>query len=64
MGQGLGLEVIAEGVENTRQLAMLTGQDCALAQGFYFSPPLAEDDCANWLARNADLPVKTVPPGC
>jgi EAL domain-containing protein (putative c-di-GMP-specific phosphodiesterase class I) len=34
MGQGVGLEVIAEGVENTRQLAMLTGQDCALAQGF------------------------------
>ncbi|MGI8520511.1 MAG: putative bifunctional diguanylate cyclase/phosphodiesterase [Actinomycetota bacterium] len=36
----LGLKVTAEGVENARQLSILTAMRCDLAQGFYFSKPL------------------------
>jgi diguanylate cyclase (GGDEF)-like protein len=37
MGESLGLEVIAEGVETAEQLAIVTQLGCQYAQGFYFS---------------------------
>jgi EAL domain-containing protein (putative c-di-GMP-specific phosphodiesterase class I) len=36
----LGLEVVAEGVENGEQLGLLREMGCELAQGFYFWGPL------------------------
>ncbi len=41
MAHGLGLEIVAEGVESKRQLEHLRSLDCHLAQGFYFSKPVA-----------------------
>ena len=46
MGHALGLEVVAEGVENEAQLEALTGARCDHIQGFLISPPLAADDFA------------------
>lgn len=43
MGQELGLEVIAEGVEMEEQLTFLKDHDCDIAQGYYFSPPVSAD---------------------
>lgn len=40
MARGLGLKVIAEGVETKDQLAFLRSLDCDIMQGNYFSPPL------------------------
>ena len=40
MAKGLGLEVLAEGVENAQQLAFLQQNQCETYQGFYFSKPL------------------------
>ena len=40
LGKGLGLQVIAEGVENARQLAFLQNSGCDLYQGYYFSAAL------------------------
>ncbi len=41
MAHGLGMEVVAEGVENEKQLGMLLEMSCEQIQGYYFSPPVA-----------------------
>ncbi len=40
MAHSLGLEVVAEGVEQQSQLAILAGLNCENGQGFLFSKPL------------------------
>lgn len=40
LAAALGLEVVAEGVENQAQWDHLHGLDCTYGQGFYFSKPL------------------------
>lgn len=39
MANQLGLEVVAEGIENARQVKFFTEHGCYLFQGHYFSPP-------------------------
>lgn len=39
MAQRLSITVIAEGIENDVQLAMLRQMDCAMGQGFLLAPP-------------------------
>jgi diguanylate cyclase (GGDEF)-like protein/PAS domain S-box-containing protein len=43
MAHGLGLKVVAEGVETEEQLAYLKAQHCEYAQGFYFSEPVSDE---------------------
>ncbi len=50
MSKSLGMNVIAEGVENTTQLAMLLAHGCDNIQGYYFSPPLAADKFSDFVA--------------
>ncbi|HEY6549504.1 MAG TPA: EAL domain-containing protein, partial [Vicinamibacteria bacterium] len=50
MARGLGLEVVAEGVETAEQLAFLEAQGCRAFQGFLFSPPLEPQAVAPFLA--------------
>ncbi|SOC57884.1 PAS domain S-box-containing protein/diguanylate cyclase (GGDEF) domain-containing protein [Chromohalobacter canadensis] len=40
IGHRLGLEVVAEGVENREQLALIREMRCDLVQGFYFFRPM------------------------
>ncbi|MCP3669404.1 MAG: bifunctional diguanylate cyclase/phosphodiesterase, partial [Gammaproteobacteria bacterium] len=40
MAHGLGLKVVAEGVETEEQLAHLASQGCEFAQGYLFSKPV------------------------
>ncbi len=40
LGQTLGMDVLAEGIEREEQLARLRELGCRLGQGFYFSPPV------------------------
>lgn len=49
--QILGLEVVAEGVETSRQLAQLQNLGCEQVQGYLFSKPLCALDCQEFLAR-------------
>ncbi len=44
MARDMGLECIAEGVENTAQLAVLRENNCGLAQGFLFDRPLPVEE--------------------
>jgi diguanylate cyclase (GGDEF)-like protein/PAS domain S-box-containing protein len=44
MGKNLHIRVVAEGVETQEQLAILQGQGCPQAQGYYFSRPVSAMD--------------------
>jgi diguanylate cyclase (GGDEF)-like protein len=44
MSRSLGLEVIAEGVENEAQLQFLKARGCMGFQGYYFSLPMTAED--------------------
>jgi EAL domain-containing protein (putative c-di-GMP-specific phosphodiesterase class I) len=53
LGDCLGLEVIAEGVETEEQLRLLRELKCKHAQGYYFARPM-EPEAAEWfISRNA-----------
>jgi diguanylate cyclase (GGDEF)-like protein len=49
MGKTLGLGLIAEGVETAEQAERLASLGCRLAQGFYFSRPVAADEIKRML---------------
>ncbi|MCF6235198.1 MAG: EAL domain-containing protein [Gammaproteobacteria bacterium] len=49
LGHTLGLEIIAEGVENEVQLAFLRDRGCDLIQGYLFSEPLPAVQAARFL---------------
>lgn len=53
MGHGLGLRVVAEGVETEEQLALLRQDGCDFAQGFLFSRPVPEHELHGWLMTYA-----------
>jgi diguanylate cyclase (GGDEF)-like protein/PAS domain S-box-containing protein len=55
MASGLGLRVVAEGVETAEQLAYLVGARCDEAQGYYFSRPVPEDEIAALLDRRFEI---------
>ncbi|WP_375740616.1 EAL domain-containing protein [Pseudomonas boanensis] len=49
IGRNLGLECIAEGIENAEQLTMLNQRGCESGQGYFFSRPLDEARFMGWL---------------
>lgn len=50
LGQSLGLDVIAEGVESNDALAFLRAHQCPRSQGFHFSPPMPARQFEQWWA--------------
>ncbi len=57
LARSLGLRVIAEGVENLRQMEVLHRLGCGVMQGYLFSRPIPPDDLTHWL-HNTVLPRK------
>ena len=43
LGRGLGIKILAEGVESRAEYEWLRRHGCQHFQGFYFAPPLASD---------------------
>ena len=53
LGKNLNMEVVAEGIESKRQLALLSALGCTLGQGFLFSHPLNAVDAEKFLVDQA-----------
>ncbi|MGE3539131.1 MAG: EAL domain-containing protein [Candidatus Tectimicrobiota bacterium] len=51
LGHGLGMHVVAEGVETPQHLNLLTTYACDIAQGYLFSRPLAVPELLAWLGQ-------------
>ena len=49
LARSLGLRVVAEGVENLRQMEVLHRLGCGVMQGFLFSKPRPADEIQSWL---------------
>lgn len=60
LGQKLGINVVAEGVEETDQLDLLRQWKCDQIQGFLFSKPMTEDSVSESLdgQRPVERPVE------
>lgn len=55
MGHRLGMRVVAEGVENLAQLALLREYGCDALQGFYFSRPVPAEEFTLMLRQGKSL---------
>jgi diguanylate cyclase (GGDEF)-like protein len=64
LGQNLGLEVIAEGVETEAQLRYMREHGCDVAQGYLYARPESPEDLTPWLQANqrvSDTYVRSIP---
>jgi diguanylate cyclase (GGDEF)-like protein/PAS domain S-box-containing protein len=59
MASSLGLTTVAEGVETLDQVRRLRELGATYAQGFYFNPPLAADECGRLLQQNRGYTAKS-----
>jgi diguanylate cyclase (GGDEF)-like protein/PAS domain S-box-containing protein len=63
LARGLGLEVVAEGVERQSQLDFLRDQGCAAFQGYLACPPMPAKGLEEWLdSRRPAKPAAKAPP--
>jgi diguanylate cyclase (GGDEF)-like protein/PAS domain S-box-containing protein len=46
----LGLQVVAEGIEDAAERDLLIGMGCTLGQGYLFARPMPAEQAARWLA--------------
>ncbi|MFT5697491.1 MAG: diguanylate cyclase (GGDEF)-like protein [Desulforhopalus sp.] len=52
LGHNLGLQVVAEGVEDQKTLDRLRAMGCDLQQGYFISHPVSADDLTAWAIRH------------
>ncbi len=53
LSENLGLEVVAEGIENLEQVALLQALGCPAGQGFFLCGPLKADALVSWWSSSA-----------
>ena len=51
MAERLNLRTVAECVERTEQVEILSEMQCQAAQGYYFARPLPQDKLAEWVGK-------------
>lgn len=59
LGKSLNLGVIAEGVENEKQLDFLKQHNCSELQGFMFGRPVSASDFKELLQKEFEFPSRT-----
>ncbi|NOT26773.1 MAG: EAL domain-containing response regulator [Acidobacteria bacterium] len=57
MASQLGMSTVAEGVESTAALDLVSDLGCDLAQGFLISKPMPADAVMGWLATHESIPT-------
>ena len=57
LGRGLGMDIVAEGVETEIEAVMMTRFGCTELQGYYFSKPLEADQMAQFLQAFEAKPI-------
>ena len=63
LGKNLGLQVVAEGVEDRETWDMLASFGCDEAQGYFFSRPIPSDEFWRWLSvRDPNAMMQPSPP--
>jgi EAL domain-containing protein (putative c-di-GMP-specific phosphodiesterase class I) len=63
LARGLGLDVVAEGVEKRSQLNFLAKLGCNACQGYLLCPPLPAADFEKWLRERRNIARKAEPAG-
>ncbi len=61
IAKGLGMKVVAEGVETKEQLAFLQQEQCDYAQGYLFCKPIATEDFETYLTNSQHMPFYQIP---
>jgi diguanylate cyclase (GGDEF)-like protein len=61
MGHGLGLKVVAEGIETESAAARLRDLGCDIAQGYLYARPMTLDALDKWLEGRDFVPVIAIP---
>ena len=56
LAHGLGMEVVAEGVETEAQMQVLSRQGCDLVQGFHIASPMPAADVPGWMRDREHTP--------
>lgn len=52
MAHELGIEVVAEGIENTAQLRFLADAKCNIGQGYHYGKPMPNHEFVAWIEHN------------
>lgn len=53
LAKGLGLSVVAEGVEREDEAVLLRDNGCEMVQGYLYAKPMSEPDLVLWLTKRA-----------
>jgi EAL domain-containing protein (putative c-di-GMP-specific phosphodiesterase class I) len=61
MGHGLGLKVVAEGIETEEAAIRLRDFGCDIAQGYWYAKPMPLAAFETWLEGKERVPVIAVP---
>ena len=59
MAKGLGLEVVAEGINSAQDEEALRGFGCDIGQGYYYAKPMPHEQYLDWLSKltNGQIPA-------
>jgi EAL domain-containing protein (putative c-di-GMP-specific phosphodiesterase class I) len=55
LGENLGIEVVAEGIETVTQLEKLRSLGCTIGQGYLFSGPIDRESTEDFLSNGANV---------